>query len=477
MCGGYNFDDRWKKIPGWLSQDQAECLAFCAGQAPKGNAVEVGSFKGKSASVIAQVRPLICVDDFTTGGEGPAGRGTGGDFLAEFLENTKGLPIRVIKGDHIQAGNEFKDKIALLFMDGSHKLAATSMVGAAWIPKLLDEGIVIFHDYDSGWAGVMQFVSDVVNTREFAIIAQAPSMIALKKTSDLTIGRYFGLEEIEQRQDGAQAGPQFKSLGTYQNTEGIFEVGLEKAGEIKIRKLEAERKLAICLSLASAYQYFLPQPFVFSFLDLFLGQTQTWKKFGIKSFMVFKDFGMPIDINRNRLVEQALEWGATDIMFVDVDQTFPADMVTGLLSGLDKFPKAGVMSGVYFKKCIPFLPVPGVFRNPADEHNIVPVDPLTAPEFYRADVIGLGCALFRAETFKKIPKPWFEYTVYPKDGQCGITEDVAYCRKLRLAGYDILVARDVVCGHIINQVVNEKSWRAQRPRLNNIAGDKPGEEK
>src|SRR5439155_14171371 len=90
------------------------------------------------------------------------------DTFDEFLNNTKPLgnwtvPLR---GHSTELGHQFDKEIDLLFIDGDHSYEAVRADLEVWLPKLKDDGIVAFHDYD--WAeGVRRAV------REFVVPLQA----------------------------------------------------------------------------------------------------------------------------------------------------------------------------------------------------------------------------------------------------------------------------------------------------------------
>ena len=128
--------------------------------------LEIGSYLGASAVVIASALSnnsiLYCVDTWQneTMDEGLR------DTFAEFTENTKTLASRIIplRGRSEIVASSFDFPLNFIFFDGDHSYEGIKTDVDNWLPKLVNGGIVVFHD--SGWAeGVQQVIKDDIMPR------------------------------------------------------------------------------------------------------------------------------------------------------------------------------------------------------------------------------------------------------------------------------------------------------------------------
>lgn len=135
--------------------------------------------------------------------------------------------------------------------------------------------------------------------------------------------------------------------------------------------------------------------------------------------------GSLITDNRNNGVDQAINMGATHIMFLDSDMSFPADTVGRLLNH-----DVDIVGGTYVKR-IPPHPLLG---EPLDE----------APEQQKAieevKRMPTGCLMVKASVFKRMSHPYFRFGyVDGEEGKPGRTlgEDYYFCDKARQLGIKI----------------------------------------
>lgn len=119
---------------------------------PGGVIVEIGSYVGASSCFLAeggskQSAHLFCIDTWQNEGmsEGPR------DTFKDFQQNTRAYQTMItpLRGKSIQVVTGFSQQIDLLFIDGDHSYKGCREDIEAWLPKMKDGGIVIFHDY--GW--------------------------------------------------------------------------------------------------------------------------------------------------------------------------------------------------------------------------------------------------------------------------------------------------------------------------------------
>lgn len=121
-----------------------------------GVVVEVGSYCGRSSSILAQVQEergydLYLVDNFITGAPGVT------DVKGALIENLKWGEYTLLEGDSREIGKGFDKDVDLLFIDGDHAYEGVRADIDVWAKKAK---IVAFHDYGSSWDGVKRAIDE-----------------------------------------------------------------------------------------------------------------------------------------------------------------------------------------------------------------------------------------------------------------------------------------------------------------------------
>jgi hypothetical protein len=148
------FDDAWTKassVEGWLLESQGRALFEAAQRLKPGTiAVEIGSHRGKSATLIALGLPegsrLVAVDPF----DDPRWGG-GPESLATFNANmaAAGVLDRVdlFRGLSEEASAQWDGPpVGFLWVDGAHDLASALKDFDGWIPHMADGSELYVHD-------------------------------------------------------------------------------------------------------------------------------------------------------------------------------------------------------------------------------------------------------------------------------------------------------------------------------------------
>ncbi|MBB2147109.1 class I SAM-dependent methyltransferase [Pedobacter sp. LMG 31464] len=151
----------YKKINGWLSQNEAVGLYKVSSLLPKNAVVvEIGSWQGKSTYCILSgliSGKVYAIDPF----DATAGADLKNE--TEYMEKAKGIDLLEIFNDNLkkfistgkieprkgysnQFNNEFKE-IDFLFIDGDHTIKGCTEDYDLYAHKIVKGGYIAFHDY------------------------------------------------------------------------------------------------------------------------------------------------------------------------------------------------------------------------------------------------------------------------------------------------------------------------------------------
>lgn len=143
-----------------------------------------------------------------------------------------------------------------------------------------------------------------------------------------------------------------------------------------------------------------------------------------------------IHVGREFVLEASIKSGATHVLWLDTDLSFPREAAV-LLSMHDE----------------PFVGVNYLMRHDGGnwtamrgEARVQTTSCSTGLE--AVDAVGFGCVLMRTEIAKDVPRPWFRHGLNHAGGDVG--EDIQFCRKLRDAGHTIWIDHDLSksIGHV-----------------------------
>lgn len=143
--------------------------------------------------------------------------------------------------------------------------------------------------------------------------------------------------------------------------------------------------------------------------------------------------------NREHCANEALEVGASHLMFIDSDMSFPEDGILTLASR-DKY----VIGANYNMRTMRGSTVKILGED--GQFVAVPGDQLPKQPF-KCGAVATGFMLINTIVFKQLEKPWFFFT-YNATRDATEGEDVYFCRKLREKGIDIWCDPTIPVGHI-----------------------------
>lgn len=169
-----SFEEMWSysnTIVGSFTENEGRAMYDQLSQLPDESiVVEVGSYLGRSASLIGQVAiakgfEFACVDSFITGYEAQ-------DVETEFKKHMNRNIVRyelLAMASHRASHLFSDDEINFLFIDGDHRKTGVCSDVDNWLPKVRWPGPVLFHDYNSSWTGVKEAVDFYSDKLDFGL--------------------------------------------------------------------------------------------------------------------------------------------------------------------------------------------------------------------------------------------------------------------------------------------------------------------
>lgn len=184
-----------------------------------------------------------------------------------------------------------------------------------------------------------------------------------------------------------------------------------------------------------------------------------------------------VDQARNFLVDRFLASDREWFLSVDTDVILPECVVSRLLTRGQP-----LISALIYVNAKP--PFPQVYRRIADfgfgGFGVYLVYQDFEPgELVEADATGAGCLLVHRDVFEAIPKRkpfrWFQHE---QRGEDLFGEDVVFCERAKLAGFQLYIDTAVKAGHIKPHIIlraytarGRSAWSRLRPRARGILPD------
>ena len=186
---------------------------------------------------------------------------------------------------------------------------------------------------------------------------------------------------------------------------------------------------------------FMQTAFVESLLPMiFMGSQK--HRIGMMNIKAF-----PVDFARNWAAKRFLdakeysdaEW----FLFLDIDQTFPANTIDMLIDAAED-KNAEVVSGTYFKRNFNGETVGWKY---GFSGNVI--EPVIDGSVQEVEIIGMGCALIRRSVIERIGYPWFQYGPLHESVESLATEDIWFCQRCTELKIPIYSHTGIICGHIM----------------------------
>ena len=141
---------------------------------------------------------------------------------------------------------------------------------------------------------------------------------------------------------------------------------------------------------------------------------------------------------RNRLVVDALKWGADYIFWLDADMRFPPDALLGLLTRKKEIIGANCVLRAYPTRATAWEDGKFVFTEAGAEG------------LEEVDMVGTAIMLVHTSVFDVITPPAFKFEDRDDNPMESLGEDQYFCKKLRAAGYQIWIDHGLSnkCAHV-----------------------------
>jgi hypothetical protein len=174
------------------------------------------------------------------------------------------------------------------------------------------------------------------------------------------------------------------------------------------------------------------------------------------------------DLQRNKLAMYLLQSDFTHILMLDADHRYPADIVERLMRAVrpkrttdDGQPTTDeerlVVAGLAFRRSEPFDP--NVFI--VDPQRGELLQPVTWGQGLMAvDIAGTAAMLVSRKVFERLPKPWFAMDYSGCESGQWPGEDIWFCARVGEAGIKIWVDTTVICPHLREGWVDQRSYES-----------------
>jgi GT2 family glycosyltransferase len=156
---------------------------------------------------------------------------------------------------------------------------------------------------------------------------------------------------------------------------------------------------------------------------------------------------------RNNIAKAAVDMGAEVVFWLDSDMTFEPDTLKRLLDDYSEH-KDAIISGIYFKRVAPYVPVLYEVFNIENGETTHLIHTKIPEEIFEVQACGFGCVL----TPVKILKDVMDKYGAPFNPIGGNGEDLSFCWRARQLGYKVIADPSVECGHVGYQVITRSFW-------------------
>jgi predicted O-methyltransferase YrrM len=195
-----SFAEAWAAagdVEGWLTEAQARRLFGAAAAVPAGGRiVEIGSFRGRSAIVLAGAGvDVVGIDPHAGSDRGPqeiaADADRGAADAAAFAENLAraGVADRVrhVRAFSSDALGLVPGAVDVLFVDGAHRFGPARADVVRWGARVPPGGRMLVHDAWSSIGVTLALLTTTVSSRRWRYAGRVGSLAEFERVSDVAV--------------------------------------------------------------------------------------------------------------------------------------------------------------------------------------------------------------------------------------------------------------------------------------------------
>ncbi|MDO8363023.1 MAG: class I SAM-dependent methyltransferase [Actinomycetota bacterium] len=193
------------EVEGWMSPDQAERLYRAAAGTHAGETiVEIGSFRGRSAIVLASAMPsgvtLVAIDPHAGNDRGPqefdgfqeAAATDHEVFNANLAAAGVADRVRHVRAFSDAAHAEVQGEPAVLYIDGAHRYAPARTDIRDWGARVAPGGTLLIHDSFSSLGVTLAIGRELMFGKRFRYVGRARSLTEYRADLDGTLRSRLG---------------------------------------------------------------------------------------------------------------------------------------------------------------------------------------------------------------------------------------------------------------------------------------------
>ena len=182
------FEQAWaaaRDVEGWLTEAQARRLYAAAAGEDALRVVEIGSFRGRSAIVLAGAgADVVCIDPHAGSDRGPQEIAADADRGAADLEAFRANLARAGVADRVRhvrafsaaALGEVTGPVDVLFVDGAHRFAPARADLVRWGGRVGPGGRMLVHDAWSSIGVTLALLTTTVFGRRWRYVGREGSL-------------------------------------------------------------------------------------------------------------------------------------------------------------------------------------------------------------------------------------------------------------------------------------------------------------
>jgi predicted O-methyltransferase YrrM len=199
------FEDALAKVAdveGWMTRDQAQTLWDGASALePPATIVEIGSFRGRSAIVLASAAAdgveVVAIDPHAGNDAGPqeierpaeAGQADHEIFVGNLEQAGVRDRIRYVRAFSQEALDQVEGEVEMLYIDGAHRYAPARDDIRRWGDRVADGGLMLIHDSFSSIGVTFAILSSLLLSPRFRYVGRAQSMAKYRRVQPGEGGR------------------------------------------------------------------------------------------------------------------------------------------------------------------------------------------------------------------------------------------------------------------------------------------------